>query len=509
MERIKLNFQITGMLLLCMLVCVPVWADKPLNDRTVIETMKKATIFMVEKVANNGGYLWNYSPDFSRMWGELEAKPSMMWIERGTPAMGNLFLDAWHATGDEYYFKAAEAAAGAIIWAQLPCGGWNYMADFAGEASLKDWYETVAKGYQYCAQEHLHYSGNATYDDGTIDAAEFLLRIYTEKFDTNYRSEIDMAMDFMIESQYQVGGWPQRYPLRYDFVKNGKPDYSSFITINDGVHTNNIRFLLDCYQMLGEERVLEPISRAMSCVLILQGGKPQAGWAMQHQLDMNYTPGHARDFEPRGYASTATAEMIGNLMLFYRWTGDTKYLARIPDAFAFLESIQYSPEEVSFFKVNLREGQILCPTFVEVGTNKPLYLHRGDGKYWVDYDPNNLITHYRSYRTINLVSLKKQYEELLTMPVEEAMKDSPLLGKGAKQRSFPRYYSSGSGKKEDDEIVKVLVTQLQDKDYWPGTLPGVSSENPGFSEAPLPSEVISTWKYVQNMTTLINFLTVR
>jgi hypothetical protein len=157
----------------------------------------------------------------------------------------------------------------------------------------------------------------------------------------------------------------------------------------------------------------------------------------------------------------------------------------------------------------LREGQILCPTFVEVGTNKPLYLHRGDGKYWVDYDPNNLITHYRSYRTINLVSLKKQYEELLTMPVEEAMKDSPLLGKGAKQRSFPRYYSSGSGKKEDDEIVKVLVTQLQDKDYWPGTLPGVSSENPGFSEAPLPSEVISTWKYVQNMTTLINFLTVR
>lgn len=500
-----------GLTLTCLVVMTAsaVAKEKPLSDKAVVEAMKKATTFMVEKVSNNGGYLWNYAPDFSRVWGELECKPSMMWIERGTPAMGNIFLDAYHATGDEYYFKAAEAAAGAIVWAQLPCGGWNYMADFAGEASLKDWYETVAKGYTYCAQEHLHYSGNATYDDGTIDAAGFLLRMYKETMDPKYRPAIEKAIDFMIDSQYPVGGWPQRYPLRYDFVKNGNPDYSSFITINDGVHTNNIKFLLDCYQMLGEDRVLEPISRAMSCVLVLQGGKPQAGWAMQHQLDMNYTPGHARDFEPRGYAATATAEMIGNLMLFYRWTGDSKYLARIPDAFEFLESIKYSPEDIEFFKVNLREGQILCPTFVEVGTNKPLYLHRADGKYWVDYDPHDIITHYKSYRTINIGPLRQQYEELLATPVEEAVKDSPFIGKGAKQREYPEFYSSGSGRKEDEAAVKALVDQLKVKDYWPGNLPGVSRENPGFSDAPLPSEVISTWNYVQNMTRLINYITVR
>ena len=486
-------------------------AAKPaqFNDDAVRNAMKKASTFMVEKVSNNGGYLWNYSPDFSRVWGELECKPSMMWIERGTPAMGNVFLDAYHATGDEFYFKAAEQCANAVIWAQLPFGGWNYMADFAGEASLKDWYETVAKGYLYCAQEHLHYSGNATFDDGTIDAAGFLLRMYTENWDPKYRPAIDKAIDFMIESQYPVGGWPQRWPLKHDFVKNGNADYSSFITINDGVHTNNIKFLLDCYQILGEERVLEPIYRAMSCVLVLQGGKPQAGWAMQHQLDMNYTPGHARDFEPRGYAATATAEMVGNLMMFYRWTGDSKYLARIPDAFEFLETIKYSDEMVSFFKQNLKEGQILCPTFAEVGTNKPLYLHRGDGKYWVDYDPNDIITHYRSYRTINIGPLKEQYEALLKMDKAEATADSPFIGKGAKQRSYDKFYSPGSGKKEDVDEIKSLVQALSGKDYWPGKLPGVSHENPGFSDAPLPSECISTWTYQQNMVKLINYLTVK
>ncbi|MBQ2005986.1 MAG: pectate lyase, partial [Bacteroidales bacterium] len=54
--------------------------QKGLNDEQVKNAMKKATEFMVEKVSNNGGYLWNYSPDFSRQWGELECKPSMMWI---------------------------------------------------------------------------------------------------------------------------------------------------------------------------------------------------------------------------------------------------------------------------------------------------------------------------------------------------------------------------------------------------------------------------------------------
>lgn len=484
--------------------------NKPLSDDAVRSAMRKATEFMVEKVSYNGGYLWNYSPDFSRQWGELEAKPTMMWIERGTPSMGDVFLDAYHATGDKYYLDAATQAAKAIMWAQLPCGGWNYMADFAGEASLKDWYAIVAKGYQYCAQEHLHYSANATFDDGTIDAATFLLRMYMEDYDPAYRASIDKALDFLIESQYPVGGWPQRYPLRYDFVKNGNADYSSFITINDGVHTNNILFLLDCYQMLGESRLLDPIRRAMTCVLVLQGGKAQAGWAMQHQLDLNYSPGHARDFEPRGYAATATAEMISDLMMFYQWTGDSKYLARIPDAFEFLESVKYGPEEVAFFGANLKEGQILCPTFVEVGTGKPLYLHRGEGKYWVDYDPHDLITHYRSTRTINIGPLRERYAELLAMSVEEATKDSPLLSTSSAVRGFAPFCAKGSGIKADAEEVRGLVDALSgQKPYWPGKLPGVSSENPGFSSAPLPSECISTWTYMQNITKLVNYLTVR
>lgn len=62
----------------------------------MLDTMNRATRFMVEKVAYNGGYVWAYLPDMSRRWGEMEAYPSMVWVQPpGTATMGHLFLDAY------------------------------------------------------------------------------------------------------------------------------------------------------------------------------------------------------------------------------------------------------------------------------------------------------------------------------------------------------------------------------------------------------------------------------
>lgn len=491
-----------------LITLLPAGAQKNIPASDVKSAMMKATRFMVEKVSNRGGYLWNYSPDFSRSWGELEAKPSMIWIEAGTPAMGNVFLDAYQITNDSYYLQAAQAAADALIWGQHPSGGWPYMLDFAGETSLKDWYSKVQKGYIHCAQEHAHYYGNCTYDDAvTYDSGMFLLRMYLLTLDPKYKCPLDKCLDFVLQSQYPIGGWPQRYPLHYEYVKGDKEDYTSFITINDGVHTNNINFLLACYTLLGETRALEPIQRAMTCVLALQGGKPQAGWAMQHKLDLNYTPGHARDFEPAGYAATATAEMCRNLMRFYRWTGDTKYLARIPDAFEFLESIKYSDEEMKQLGKSVRPGQILCPTFAEIGTNKPLYLHNDPSHYWVDYDYHNLITHYSSTRVIDLQSLKDDYQHLISISKEEATKDSPFIGNTDISKTLLNQLLHGKMREADTQKVDSLLTILKKKDYLPGRLPGVSKENPGFSDAPLPSEVISIKEYMNGMSIFIQYLT--
>ena len=108
--------------------------------------LKRAARFMRERVAYRGGYVWSYASDLSRRWGEMEAFPTMIWIQPpGTATVGHLYLDCFHATRDEFYYQAAMDVAEGLIAAQHPAGGWNYLYDFAGEESTRRWYDTIGK----------------------------------------------------------------------------------------------------------------------------------------------------------------------------------------------------------------------------------------------------------------------------------------------------------------------------------------------------------------------------
>ena len=166
--------------------------------------------------------------------------------------MGHLFLDAYHATGDDYYYRAAEQVASALMFAQHPSGGWNYIADFAGEASLRKWYDTIGKN-AWRLEEFQHYYGNATFDDaGTAESAKFFLRLYVEKKDPKYKAPLDKAIKFVLDSQYPIGVWPQRFPKAPPAGLHGLPDYTSYATFNDDVAAENMDFLLMCYQAFGD-----------------------------------------------------------------------------------------------------------------------------------------------------------------------------------------------------------------------------------------------------------------
>ncbi|MEU2491693.1 hypothetical protein [Streptomyces sp. NPDC007883] len=95
---------------------------------------------MHEHVSYRGAYVWSYLPELSVTWGETEARRTMCWVQPpGTPSVGHGLLDAYHATGDETFLRAAERTGLALVRAQLPVGGWNHLHDFADEASLREW----------------------------------------------------------------------------------------------------------------------------------------------------------------------------------------------------------------------------------------------------------------------------------------------------------------------------------------------------------------------------------
>ncbi|MCD7900356.1 MAG: pectate lyase [Bacteroides sp.] len=487
MKTTSVKFNLIIGMWMMVLATPSVYGQSKASRNEVLKTMRTATEFLMNTVSYKGGFIWNYLPDLSRQWGELEAYRTMVWVQPpGTPSIGHLLLDAYHATGDEFYYKSAKTVANALIWGQLPCGGWNYMFDFAGENSLKQWYGTIGR-QAWRMEEFQHYYGNATFDDGgTMHSAKFLLRMYVEKNDPVFRPAVEKAIRFVLESQYPVGGWPQRYPLMHDHPFQGKEDYSSFITLNDDVNIENTEFLLQCYQAMGLQEIKEPIIRAMNMLIILQQGPPYAGWADQYTV-IDLKPAHARSYEPKSINTATTVQMIYQMLEYYQLTGETKFLSGIPAAIDFLESVKLPESELKRYGKHGRAGyDAFVPRFIDPDNRKPLYVHRKgsnvvNGCYYIDQDISNTISHYNSGAFINIARIKDTFEKVKNASVEELTKDSPLLSK----KSIPlnKYYTRMPyGREEQGKSIPELMKELTKEGYW---LTPIRMDSHPYKECPL------------------------
>ncbi|MGW8314804.1 MAG: pectate lyase [Bacteroidales bacterium] len=324
--------------------CMLIWSPGLLlgqNDpaqEEVMGAMKQAASFMVNHVSTRGGYLWFYSRDLSQRFGEVPARPSQVWVQDpGTPAVGQLYLDIYQATGEQCFLDYAREAADVLVYGQHPAGGWHYFIDF-DRPGLAGWYRDTASRFIVGWEEYRHYYGNCTYDDNvTQGATMFLLQLYRETLDPVYLGPLRKALGFILESQYPNGGWPQRYPLRYEFAHDGLPDYTSFYTLNDGAMNNTIDVLLRAYEILGDEEYLEAARRGGDFFMVAQGPEGRAAWT--DQFDMKLRPATGRTHEPACYQARYTLSTITELEKLFLYTGDRRYLRPIPAALEWLESV--------------------------------------------------------------------------------------------------------------------------------------------------------------------------
>ena len=332
--------------------------------------MKRATTFMVEKVSTNGGYVWTYLPDLSRRWGEMEARDAMIWIQPpgtaddGASVPRRLSRDRRRVLlrGRREGRRRADLGAASVRRLEL------HRSTSPAIASLREWYDTIGQN-GWRLEEFQHYWGNATFDDaGTAESAKFLLRLYVEKRDPKYKPALDKAIQFVLDSQYPIGAWPQRYPLQHEFAQHGKPDYTSYPTFNDDVAAENIDFLVMCYQALGDPRVLDPIMRGMNAFLVTQQGPPQPGWALQYTLDLK--PSGARTYEPNALVTHTTAHEHRAAAEVLPADGRHE----VPGAHP--RSARLARQRDAAARRGAARAGRTHPTFIELGTNKPLYVHR-------------------------------------------------------------------------------------------------------------------------------------
>ena len=370
MPRALLRFAVCSSLL-----AVLIGQPSAPKGEEVRAAMKRATDFMMNQVSTRGGFLWHYSEDLSKAWGELPARRSQVWIQPpSTPTVGRMLLAAYEVTRDDYYLQRAKKVADVLIFGQHPSGGWHYFIDFQMDG-VAEWYQREASKWRGW-EEFYHYYGNATFDDDTTASpTKFLLDLYLITLEPEYRRPLLKALDFVLESQYPNGSWPQRYPLSREFPHQGRADYTSAYTFNDDVTSNNIYLLSEAYRGLGSEHYQRAARRGMDFYILSQLPAPQAGWALQYDSEMR--PVGGRTYEPAGLCVDQTISNLEDLKNFYRISGDRRYLEPIAKAIRWLKDSAIHNDRIKGFS---------HANFYEIGSNQPLVIHhdhrtRPDGRF--------------------------------------------------------------------------------------------------------------------------------
>ena len=178
------------------------------------------------------------------------------------------------------------------------------------------------------------------------------------------------------------------------------------------------------------------------------------------------------------------------------------------------------------------------PTFIELQTNRPMYVHRRgsnivNGEYYVDYDPERPIGHYGQARKSTSPRCASATKQALKADVKELAKKSPLApGAGIVElpRFFAERYAPPSGRTASTHRCARSLAALNQPAIWPAPLPQTShpysrtpdrQECAGRFRAPRMWETtptlrrtriprrrtsISTQEYLRNMNILIRSL---
>lgn len=445
----------------------------PAENKAIRNTMRKAATFYREKVAAHGGYVYFYTPDLTKRWGEGKANSDQIWVQPpGTPTVGMAYLHAYQATGDTYFRDAAIEAGEALVYGQLKSGGWAHAIDFTPGGT-----GPLAAQYRNGKGSGKNYS---SLDDGVSQAAlQFLMRL--DKALKGENAAISEAAKFGLDSllgaQFPSGGFPQgwaapvtgpegkaaSYPEYQWKTENRIKNYWDMPTLNDGLAGTVSTTLEEAWFLYGDDRCRQALLKLADFLLAAQMPEPQPAWAQQYNHDMH--PIWARKFEPPAIAGRESQDVIKTLLRMHRITADKKYLKPLPRAVAYLKSGL------------LADGQLA--RYYELKTNKPLYMTKD---YELTYDDSSIPSHYGWKTESKVDALEKQLAKQLT------------------ESGKPRGPGIAKPKPVTDEQLKEMIKSLDAEGRWIGVTSGDSMI--GQLKLPKGTPIVSSELFAENMTAL-------
>uniref|UniRef100_UPI0040476024 pectate lyase n=1 Tax=Mariniflexile sp. TaxID=1979402 RepID=UPI0040476024 len=159
--------------------------------------------------------------------------------------------------------------------------------------------------------------GCTTDNGATYQEMVFLSKMYRQVPDERYKKAFLAGLNYILEAQYENGGWPQFYPL--------KKGYYTHITFNDDSMVNNLNVLkeiknkTDYFSIKPSEDIIEKVNiafdKGIDCIIKTQYKQNGilTSWCAQHD-ENTLLPAKARAYELPSLSGKESAKIVLLLM---------------------------------------------------------------------------------------------------------------------------------------------------------------------------------------------------
>ena len=230
---------------------------------------------------------------------------------------------------------------------------------------------------------------DVTTDNGaTYQEMLFLSKMYAQVQDERYQKAFLAGLDYILEAQYENGGWPQFYPL--------KKGYYTHITFNDDSMVNILNVLKHCidktdyYSIKPSEATIErakiAFDKGIDCILKTQYNQNGVltAWCAQHD-EVTLLPANARAYELASLSGKESAKIV--LLLMSIENPSPEIITAVNSAVAWFEKTKITdlreervavPNSKIMEKVMVKNPNTtpLWARFMELEDNTPFFCDR-------------------------------------------------------------------------------------------------------------------------------------